>query len=237
MSNPSEQDSNNGGWRITRENIKAILAADSDDEGDKEKEEVNITESGFLPTRMSLMEGYSIEQLHYMADITVTSPVDQPLPGFPTQTANLGTERGAELAALRYSTARSYAQRTDAKERLLLHRQAASTKGDTALVETIDSVFDTSTRVHQLRETIKSSWDSNVKTTAEFAGTLDERQLGSGFLEEEMGEYAKSKFEDYKMVQSLPEKTGAQTVEKKLNLRAWENSFQEHWALRQLSDE
>ncbi|ODN73640.1 hypothetical protein L198_08264 [Cryptococcus wingfieldii CBS 7118] len=245
MSNPSEQDSNNGGWRITRENIKAALAL-SDDEGenscdsDDEEEEVNenqITESGFLPSRLSIIEGYSDAMLQSLADITITTPVDQAPPGFPTQTSNLGTERGVELASLRYSKAQSNAERTKARERLLFHREAALTKEDIALVNTIDSVFDTSTRVQQLRANIKTSWDSGVKETSQFEGTLDESQLGSGFLKEEMGKYATSKFEDYKMVQSLPERTAEQTFEKKINLRAWGNSFEEHWALRQLPEE
>ncbi|ODN82296.1 hypothetical protein L202_02574 [Cryptococcus amylolentus CBS 6039] len=241
MSNPSEQNSNNGGWRLTREAIKAALtesdSSDSDDE--QQEDEVNqdrITESGFLPSRLSIIEGYSEAMLQSVADITITTPVDQAPPGFPTQTSNLGTERGVELAALRYSKAQSNAERTKAGERLSFHREAALTKEDIALVNTVDSVLDTSTRVQQLRANIRTSWDSGVNETAQFEGTLDEKQLGSGFPKEEMREYAKSKFEDYKMLQSLPEETAEQKYEKKITLRAWADSFEEHWALRRLEE-
>ncbi|WVQ76107.1 hypothetical protein IAR50_005747 [Cryptococcus sp. DSM 104548] len=233
MSGSSEQGTTSA-WSITRKNIQEQLNI-PDDEIDGEDEDDHITDSGFLPTRMSVIAtDFSDAMLESLANVTVTTPIDQAPPGFPTQTSNLGTERGVELAALRYRKAETAAQRTAAAERLGFHRDAASSKDNTELVNTIDFVLDASNRVDQLREMIKSSWADEVRDTTEFCATLNESQLGSGPLKEEMEEYAKSKHRDYGMVQSLPGTTPHELYERKINAQAWEESFNEHWSKRTL---
>ncbi|WVQ80573.1 hypothetical protein IAT38_002678 [Cryptococcus sp. DSM 104549] len=145
------------------------------------------------------------------------TPIDNDAPQLPS--SNLGTEGGFELASHRYRNATTRRDRTWADSRIKAHREAAQSKGDTALVDSVNSFYGMIETAPSVQEKVISNWATGI--------TDPWGQPSTGF--KELDAFQRKQFTRFQQIMNMP-----QGEFKNQSMQGWKDSFSEHWTLKPL---